>query len=196
MTVFSSRIWCWECSQGKDKALIFSRASHLALSSVTTALHLVSDRGKTSVVWLTVVETSTHRAKIPHPCLSALNMVRRARWLVGFPAFHLRLTQLYFLNLHTREFTCRHWRWPIETNTCSDLPPQTRQFDRLVVSEVLDIWSEAVDESATHYIRNTLYPVNYIGRKLGVPNKHNTCTHKWTHWQINSSRRTIQTEIE
>jgi len=132
MTVFSSRIWCWECSQGKDKALIFSRASHLALSSVTTALHLVSDRGKTSVVWLTVVETSTHRAKIPHPCLSALNMVRRARWLVGFPAFHLRLTQLYFLNLHTREFTCRHWRWPIETNTCSDLPPQTRQFDRLV----------------------------------------------------------------
>ena len=155
MTVFSSRIWCWECSQGKDKALIFSRASHLALSSVTTALHLVSDRGKTSVVWLTVVETSTHRAKIPHPCLSALNMVRRARWLVRFPAFHLRLTQLYFLNLHTQEFMCRHWRWPIETNTCSGLP---QKHGNLIG------WLDFIGASAhlkwsCWWIHNTVYPV-------------------------------------
>ena len=144
---------------------------HLALSSATVALFLFRMFGRTSVGWLSNFKDyflpSHNRAKIPHPCLTALNMVRRARWL-NISAFWLISIRLLNSQAVQIEFTDNMCSLE-ESNrkrTLAQIPPTNVKIGTCVHIQR----SEAVDELL-------IIPQAYVvssrvgGWYLRVPNK-------------------------
>ena len=69
------------CSQGKDKALVyFACVTSCSIVSYRCSVARFGLQAAIRVWFGWLLKTSTHRAKTPQPCLSALNIVRRARW--------------------------------------------------------------------------------------------------------------------
>ena len=96
----------FQCSQGNRFFMLVTSCSIISYHCSV----LVSDlHGRTNVGWLSdfkdyALTSHKNRAKIPYPCLSALNMVRRARWshvsAVACTHMFVELTRKLFYRIH------------------------------------------------------------------------------------------------
>ena len=128
--------------------------------------------GRTSVGWLSNFKKERSispqpRANIPHPCLSALNMVRWARWL-NVSAFWL--ISIWLLNSQDFqiEFTDNICSLE-ESNRKRTLAQKPQRTWKLVL---VYIFSEAkLLMNCWLFHKHMLSPVVWVGGYLRVPNK-------------------------